>query len=312
MTPPFEQEFVPFSSPTRFLSEMSLEARFNVDDLVRLLDLESIEHNIYRGRNRDIGTGMIYGGQVLAQALVAAQRTVDEDRPVHSMHGYFILAGDLSVPVVYFVDRLRDGGSFATRRVTGIQHGNAIFNMSASFQRREEGLSHQAVMPDVPPPEDLVPELEAIRAHRDVIPEHLRMRLTQDRPLDIRPVDTTDPFDAQPRPARRCLWVKAEGRLDDNPLHHQAVLAYASDYGLLVTSLRPHGMTFRDPKLMVASLDHSIWFHRPFRADEWLLYEVDSPIAEGGRGFTRGTYFTRDGQVVASVAQEGLIRVKTR
>ncbi|MEJ2540394.1 MAG: acyl-CoA thioesterase II [Gemmatimonadota bacterium] len=285
---------------------------FTATDLIRLLDLEPIEHNIYRGQNRDVGTGMIYGGQVLAQALVAAARTVPSDRPVHSMHGSFILAGDLSVPVVYFVDRLRDGGSFTTRRVTAIQHGNAIFNLSASFHRPEAGLEHQVEMPAVPDPDTLTPELEVIRARREDIPEPLRDTLTQDRPLDIRPVDDPDPFDRSVRSPRRCLWVRANGTLDDDPLHHQAVLAYASDYGLLVAALRPHGMNFRDPRLMVASLDHSIWFHRPFRADEWLLYEVESPVSGGGRGFARGTYFSRSGDVVASVAQEGLVRLRTR
>jgi acyl-CoA thioesterase-2 len=285
---------------------------FSAPDLIQLLDLEPIEHNIYRGQNRDVGTGRIYGGQVLAQALVAAARTVPPDRPVHSMHGYFILAGDLSVPVVYFVDRLRDGGSFTTRRVTAIQHGKAIFNLSASFHRPEEGLSHQVEMPAAPEPESLTPELEVIRARQDEIPESLRDTLTQDRPLDFRPVDDADPFGTDARPPSRCLWVRSSGPLDDDPLHHQAVLAYASDYGLLVTALRPHGMSHRDPRLMVASLDHSIWFHRPFRADEWLLYVVDSPFSGAGRGFTRGTYFTRGGDVVASVAQEGLVRVRTR
>ena len=285
---------------------------FSAADLIDLLDLEPIEHNIYRGQNRDIGAGRIYGGQVLAQALVAAARTVPEDRPIHSMHGYFILAGDLAVPVVYFVDRLRDGGSFTTRRVTAIQHGNAIFNLAASFHRHEEGLQHQEAMPEAPDPDSLTSELEVIRARREKIPEPLRDTLTQDRPLDIRPVDDPDPFVTDERPPRRCFWVRATAELGDDPLHHQAVLAYASDYGLLVTSLRPHGMSFRDPRLMVASLDHSIWFHRPFRADDWLLYSVDSPVASGGRGFARGTYFSREGDVVASVAQEGLIRVRTR
>lgn len=285
---------------------------FSAPDLIRLLDLEPIEHNIYRGQNRDVGTSRVYGGQVLAQALVAAARTVPPDRPIHSMHGYFILAGDLSVPVVYFVDRLRDGGSFTTRRVTAIQHGKAIFNLSASFHRPEEGLSHQVEMPQAPDPESLVPELEVIRARRDEIPESLRDTLTQDRPLDFRPVDDADPFGTEARPPSRCLWVRSDGPLDDDPLHHQAVLAYASDYGLLVTALRPHGRSHRDPRLMVASLDHSIWFHRPFRADEWLLYAVESPFSGDGRAFTRGTYFTRDGDVVASVAQEGLVRVRTR
>lgn len=284
---------------------------FTASDLVALLALECIEHDIYRGRNRDIGTGRIYGGQVLAQALVAARRTVKDERPVHSMHGYFILAGDLSVPVVYFVDRLRDGGSFTTRRVSAIQHGNAIFEMSASFQRREDGMEHQSDMPDVPSPEELPSELDLIRARAMEIPEGLRSILTQDRPLDFRVVGEHDPFDASIRPPSRSFWVRAVGPLGDDPTEHQAVLAYASDYGLLGSALNPHGVTFRDPRLMVASLDHSIWFHRPFRMDEWLLYATDSPVAAGARGFARGAFFTRDGSLVASTAQEGLMRIRT-
>jgi acyl-CoA thioesterase-2 len=281
---------------------------FPVQDLVALLDLEPIEHNMYRGENRDIGTGRLYGGQVLAQALVAAQRTVGEERPAHSMHGYFILAGDLAVPVVYFVDRLRDGGSFTTRRVTAIQRGNAIFNLSASFHRPEEGMEHQVEMPDVPPPEDLPPELDVIREHAGEIPEALRPILTQDRPLDFRMIDRGDPFDPSPRPPRRGFWVRTVGDLGDDLLAHQAALAYASDYGLLGAALNPHGVGFRDPSLQVASLDHSIWFHRPFRIDDWLLYVSESPVSAGARGFARGTFFTRDGRLVASTAQEGLMR----
>ncbi|HSG47042.1 MAG TPA: acyl-CoA thioesterase II [Longimicrobiales bacterium] len=285
---------------------------FPASDLLDLLRLERIEHNIYRGQNRDVGTGRIYGGQVLAQALVAAQNTVEADRPIHSMHGYFILAGDLSVPVVYFVDRLRDGGSFTTRRVTAIQHGRAIFNLSASFHRPEPGLEHQVERPAAPDPDSLRPELELIREGAHALPDDIRPLVTQDRPLDIRPIDETDPYDRKVRPPRRRYWVRAAGPLGDDPLHHHAVLAYASDYGLIVSALRPHGKSFRDPDMMVASLDHSIWFHRPFRADEWLLYDVESPVSCGGRGFARGTYFTREGQVVASVAQEGLLRVRSR
>jgi acyl-CoA thioesterase-2 len=284
---------------------------FTAADLVTLLALERIEHDIYRGTNRDIGTGRIYGGQVLAQALVAARRTVKDDRPVHSMHGYFILAGDLSVPVVYFVDRLRDGGSFTTRRVSAIQHGNAIFEMSASFHRREDGMEHQSEMPEVPPPEELPSELDLIRARAMEIPEGLRAILTQDRPLDFRVVGEDDPFDASPRPPRRSYWVRAIGPMGDDPTEHQAVLAYASDYGLLGSALNPHGVTFRDPRLIVASLDHSLWFHRPFRMDDWLLYVTDSPVTAGARGFARGAFFTRDGSLVASTAQEGLMRIRT-
>lgn len=283
---------------------------YTAQDLVNLLDLEPIEENIFRGTSRDIGTGRIYGGQVMAQALVAAARTVDEDRPVHSMHGYFILPGDLTVPVVYFVDRLRDGRSFTTRRVTAIQHGRAIFNLSASFHHAEGGVEHQTTMPrDVPPPESVRPEVLMLRDMADRIPEKLRAVLTQDRPLDIRPIDPLDPFDPDPHPPTRRFWVKARGEVGDHPLNHQAVLAYASDYGLLGAALQPHGLSYRNPNTMVASLDHSLWFHRPFRVDEWLLYDVDSPVAFGARGFCRGTYFSQSGELVASVAQEGMVRV---
>jgi acyl-CoA thioesterase-2 len=278
---------------------------------VSLLDLESLEYNIYRGQNRDIGTQRIFGGQVLAQALVAASRTVEDGRLVHSAHGYFILPGDLERPVVYFVDRLRDGGSFTTRRVTAIQHGRAIFNLSASFHRHEDGLEHQAPMPDVPPPEDLRSELDLLRARADEIPASQREVLTQDRPLDFRPVEAVDPFDATPGPPHRAYWVRAVGEVGDDAAVHRAVLAYASDYGLIVAALRPHGMSFRDPRVMVASLDHSLWIHRPVRVDEWLLYVVEGPVAGGARGFARGTYYTRDGRLVASVAQEGLMRLRT-
>lgn len=281
---------------------------YTAEDLVGLLDLESIEHDIYRGQNRDIGSGRIFGGQVLAQSLVAARRTVDSERPAHSLHGYFILAGDLDVPVVYFVDRLRDGGSYTTRRVTAIQHGRVIFNMSASFHAHEEGLSHQIEMPDVPPPEEVKPELERIRERADELPEDLRPILTQDRPLDFRPIEAGDAFEPGPPEPRRHTWVRAVGGVGDRTLHHQAILAYASDYGLLGAALQPHGITFHSPGVMVASLDHSIWFHRAFRVDEWLLYAVDSPASGAGRGFSRGTFFTRDGTLVASVAQEGVVR----
>ena len=281
---------------------------YNAADLLQLLDLEPLEVNIYRGLNRDIGSGRVFGGQVLAQALVAAQRTVEEERTAHSLHGYFILPGDLAAPIVYFVDRLRDGGSFTTRRVTAIQHGRAIFNMSASFHAAEQGLEHQIPMPDVPPPEDVESDLDAIRARAAEIPPELRKVLTQDRPIDFRPVEFIDPFDPQPAPPVRHMWVRANGELPDEALSHQAVLAYASDYGLLGTALQPHGRTYRRPGLQVASLDHSLWLHRPCRIDDWLLYVIDSPVSAGALGFARGSIFTRDGVLVASVAQEGLMR----
>ena len=281
-----------------------------LDALLALLDLEPLEVNIYRGRNRDIGSGRVFGGQVLAQALVAARRTVDEPREAHSMHGYFILPGDLRAPIVYFVDRLRDGASFSTRRVTAIQHGRAIFNLSASFHGAEAGHEHQAEMPAVPPPERLAPEIALIREIADRIPEPLRDVLTQDRPIDFRPVEPLDFFNPEPRPPARHVWLRAADRLPDDTVAHQAVLAYASDYGLLTTALQPHGLAFRTPGLQVATLDHAMWLHRPFRVDEWLLYAMDSPAAAFARGFARGSFYTRDGQLVASVAQEGLMRMR--
>lgn len=283
---------------------------YTISDLLQLLELERIEHNIYRGRNRDIGTGRVFGGQVLAQALVAARRTVEEPREAHSLHGYFILPGDLAAPIVYFVDRLRDGRSFTTRRVTAIQHGRAIFNMAVSFQVEEDGVEHQIEAPDAPKPEDLPPELDLIREMADRIPEPLREVYTQDRPIDFRPVNPMDPFRPERRRPFRCVWLRTVGELDGSALHHQAVLAYASDYGLLGAALLPHGLSLQQPELQAATLDHTIWFHRPFRADEWLLYSMDSPAAAGARGFTRGSVFTREGVLVASVAQEGLIRVR--
>ncbi len=282
-----------------------------IDDLLALLSLETLEVNIYRGRNRDLGTGRVFGGQVFAQALVAARRTVEDEREAHSVHGYFILPGDLAAPIVYFVDRLRDGNSFTTRRVTAIQHGQAIFNLSASFHKDEPGLEHQSTMPDVPPPEELAPELELIREMADRIPESLRPVLTQDRPLDFRPVTPIDPFRAQKRPPIRHVWFRTVAPLPDDRITHQAVLAYASDYGLLPTALQPHGVPFRSRELQLASLDHALWMHRPFRADDWLLYAVESPAASGARGFVRGSIYTRDGILVASVAQEGLMRLRT-
>ncbi|HSJ23958.1 MAG TPA: acyl-CoA thioesterase II [Longimicrobiales bacterium] len=283
---------------------------YQVTDLLELLDLEPVEVNIYRGLNRDIGTGRVFGGQVMAQALVAARRTVEDDRVAHSVHGYFILPGDLRAPIVYFVDRLRDGGSFSTRRVTAIQHGQAVFNMSASFHRREAGIEHQAAMPDVPGPEDIASELELIRAAADRIPESMRGVLTQDRPIDFRPVGI-GPFDTTPREAVRHMWIRANGAMPADDLAHQAVLAYASDYALLATAIQPHGLNIRDPMLQAATLDHAIWFHRPCRMDDWLLYTMDSPVTAGARGFARGSVYSRDGVLVASVAQEGLLRMRS-
>ena len=281
-------------------------------DLVRLLDLEQIEEDIFRGVSRDLGTGRIFGGQVLAQSLVAASRTVPPDRPMHSLHGYFMLAGDLEIPVLYLVDRIRDGKSFTTRRVTAVQHGQAIFSMAASFHHPEDGPHHQTEMPRVPPPEDLRPELDILREHAGDLPERLRAVLIQDRPIDFRPVDGHHPFEVRTREPRRCVWLRAVGPMSGDPVHHQAVLAYASDYGLLGAALQPHGLVFRDPGVMLASLDHAIWLHQPVRVDEWLLHVIDSPASGGARAFSRGSFYTRDGRLIASTAQEGLFRIARR
>ena len=283
---------------------------YTLDHLLDLLDLEEIEQNIFRAGSRDIGSGRVFGGQVLAQALVAAGRTVDAERVAHSLHAYFILPGDVATPIVYFVDRLRDGRSFATRRVTAIQKGQAIFNLAASFQVMEQGVDHQGEMPEVPGPEALPRELDLIRQVADRIPEPLRAIYTQDRPIDFRPVEPMDPFRPEPRAPVRHVWFRAAGTVPGGSLQHQSVLAYASDYGLLGTALLPHGLSFHQRRVQAATLDHALWFHRPFRADEWLLFSTDSPSAAGARGFTRGSIFTREGRLVASVVQEGLIRLR--
>lgn len=280
-----------------------------LDILLGLLDLERLELNLFRGQNRDIGSGRLFGGQVLAQALVAAGRTV-EGRTAHSLHGYFVLPGDVNTPVVYQVDRVRDGKSFTTRRVLAIQEGREIFTATCSFHVAEEGLDHGAPLPAAPAPDTLPREIDLIRAMADRIPPPLRQVYTQDRPIDFRPVDPVDPFAPGTRDAAKQMWFRADGVMPDDPILHQAVMAYASDYGLLGTALLPHGLSFVMPRVQAASLDHAVWFHRPFRVDEWLLYASDAPAAAGARAFTRGSLFTADGALVASTAQEGLIRVR--
>lgn len=284
-----------------------------VRDLIHLLDLEPIEHNIYRGANRDIGTGRVFGGQVFAQSLVAARKTVPDGREAHSVHGYFLREGDTKAPIVYFVDRPRDGRSFTSRRVTAIQHGEAIFHLSASFHISEPGMDHQVTMPEVPDPDELEDELDVIRANADRYPEPLRSVVTQDRPLEVRRVHPRKLFErptADAANAKRIIWLRLRERIPDAPILHQATLAYASDYGFLPTALQPHDVSWRDPRLIIASLDHTLWLHRPFRADDWLLYVNDAPTAFGARGFVRGQVYTRDGTLVASSAQEGLLRLR--
>lgn len=277
--------------------------------LLELLDLEPIELNLFRGVSPQTGWQRVFGGQVLGQALVAALRTA-EGRSAHSFHGYFLRPGDPKVPIVYDVDRIRDGKSFTTRRVVAIQHGRAIFNMAASFQVDEPGLDHQADMPDVPDPESLESEQERRVRIADRIPESWRHVFTRARPIETRPVDPVDEFEPQKAAPAQDVWFRAVAPMPDEPSLHQCVLAYASDMTLLDTSTRPHAVPWTNPKFQSASLDHAMWFHRAFRADEWLLYHQDSPSASGARGFNRGTIYSRDGTLVASTTQEGLIRLR--
>jgi acyl-CoA thioesterase-2 len=278
-----------------------------VADLLAILDLEALEVNLFRGRSPQSGWQRVFGGQVIGQALVAALRTV-EGRPPHSMHAYFLLPGDPKVPIVYDVDRIRDGRSFTTRRVVAIQHGHAIFTMAVSFHADEPGLAHQARMPDVPGPEELPSEAELKAKAMAMMPDPVRRYYERERPIELRPVEFSRYLGVKAEDARFHVWIRATGRLPDDPASHQCVLAYASDMTLLDSALIPHGRTVFEKSIMAASLDHALWFHRPFRADEWLLYAQDSPNLAGARGFGRGLIFTRDGTLVASVAQEGLLR----
>lgn len=278
-----------------------------LDELLSILDLEPLEHNLYRGLSPQVGWQRVFGGQVIGQALVAANRTV-EGRAAHSLHAYFLRAGDPAVPIIYEVDRIRDGGSFSTRRVVAIQHGHAIFSMAASFHKEEEGLEHQMAMPDVPPPEDLPSEAELKEKLIERVPAPVKAYWQAERPIEIRFVDLSRYFSRDKHGPSQLVWIKATGMLGDDPALHQCVLAYASDFTLLDTALIAHGRFVFDPNLMLASLDHAVWFHEPFRADEWLLYAQDSPSSGAARAFCRGTLFTRNGRLVASTAQEGLVR----
>lgn len=278
-----------------------------LQNLIKTLDLEPLEHNLFRGNSPQVGWQRVFGGQVIGQALVAVERTVD-GITAHSLHGYFMRPGDPEVPIIYEVDRIRDGRSFATRRVVAVQHGKAIFSMSASFHKQEEGLDHQFTMPDVPQPEDLPSETNLRETYMDQLPENVRRYWERARPIEMRPVDLKHFLSKEKLEPVQNVWFKATGKLPDDTALHQCVLAYASDMTLLDTSLFAHGRSFFNQDLQLASLDHAMWFHRPFRADDWLLYSQDSPSAAGARGFNRGSVYTRDGILVASVTQEGLIR----
>ena len=277
--------------------------------LVDILALEPLEANLFRGQSQDLGWGAIFGGQVLGQALSAASQTVPAERTVHSLHSYFLHRGDASRPVIYDVDCIRDGRSFTTRRVVAIQGGRAIFNLSASFQVQEDGYAHASEFPDgIREPEDLMSELELVRRVADKIPPKLSDQVLAERPIELRVHGSANPLNPQARPATKSVWMRTIDALPDDPALHRYLLAYASDFQFLTTALQPHGVSWLDPRMQVASIDHAMWFHRPFRMDEWLLHVIDSPSASGARGMVQGKVFDRSGRHVATTAQEGLMR----
>jgi acyl-CoA thioesterase-2 len=278
-----------------------------VADLLALLDLERIEVNLFRGVSPDDGMKRVFGGQVIGQALVAAYRTV-EDRVCHSLHAYFIRPGDPTVPILYEVDRSRDGKSFATRRVVAIQHGEQIFNFSASFHAPEEGFRHQSKMPDAPPPEELLSEDELRAMAKDHIPKEYAKQFARPRPIELKPVDPRAMISPKPSAPVKQMWLRARGKVGEDQALQQCMLAYASDMGILDTATKPHGVNWFTGGVQMASLDHAMWFHEPFNIEDWVLYAMDSPSASGARGFNRGEIYARDGRLVASVVQEGLIR----
>jgi acyl-CoA thioesterase-2 len=276
-------------------------------DLLKQFELERLEVNLFRGESRDIGSPQVFGGQVLGQALTAAYATI-EGRIVHSLHAYFLRRGDFNMPIVYQVDRSRDGGSFSSRRVIAIQNGEQIFTFAASFQVPEQGIDHQIDMPKVPPPETLP---DAHKPPADILarlPDKLRGFFLRERPFEFRLVQDIDFVNPKPRPPLQQVWLRSVGKLPDDDHIHRCLLAYVSDYNLLNTATLPHGRSFLSGEMMLASIDHAMWFHRPFRLDDWLLYSMESPSASGARGFARGSFFDRSGRLVASTAQEGLTR----
>ncbi len=277
-------------------------------ELVELLSLEPLEENIFRGQSQDLGYGRVFGGQVLGQALSAAQQTVTNNRHVHSFHSYFLREGNTELPIIYNVECTRSGKSFDTRHVVAIQKGKPIFTLTGSFHVNENGFNHQDEMPDTEAPDALNSEYDIRLKFKDVIPEKLQKSALFKSPIELRPVEPKNPYLPKRRDALNKVWLKADGQLPDTPSIHKYLLAYASDFQLLPTTLFPHGVAFFQPDIQVASLDHSMWFHRDFRIDDWLLYAIDSPSASGARGLARGQIFNQQGQLVASTVQEGLIR----
>jgi acyl-CoA thioesterase-2 len=279
-----------------------------LDDLLGLLKLETIEQGLYRGQSQDLGFKALFGGQVMGQALSAAQETVASDRFVHSLHSYFLRPGDVKKPVVYEVESIRDGASFSTRRIKAIQNGKAIFYMTASFPCPEEGFEHQDNMPDVIGPEEVTSYSDFIFDHQEFLPENIRGKFLAEKPIDIRPVQQYNWAQPQKTSPSCQTWIKTNGCLPDDLRIHTYILAYASDFHFLPTALQPHGVSHWQPNFQIATIDHAMWFHRPFRFDDWLLHSMESPSASNGRGIVKGQIFNKEGQLVASTMQEGVIR----
>jgi acyl-CoA thioesterase-2 len=279
-----------------------------LNELTQLLTLEEIEEGLYRGQSQDLGLPQVFGGQVVGQALAAAKRTVDDERTVHSFHSYFLLRGDANRPIVYDVEVIRDGRSYSTRRIKAIQYGKPIFYMTASFHKEEQGFEHQATMPAVTPPEQLESQQTFAKRHQKELPEEIRDEYACEMPIEMRSATPFNPLQPEKMPAIRDVWFRAMGQLGDDPRMHMYLLAYASDFNFLPTAAQPHGVSFMQPDIQMATIDHSMWFHRKFRMDDWLLYHVDSPSSGGGRAVVRGQFFDRHGRLVASTMQEGVFR----
>jgi acyl-CoA thioesterase-2 len=279
-----------------------------LDELLTLLQLEQIERELFRGQSENLGLPQVYGGQVIGQSLSAAQQTVDPERHLHSFHSYFLLPGNPEKPIIYDVETLRDGRSFSTRRVKAIQNGRPIFYLTASYQADEQGFEHQATMPNVVGPESLASESDLVESVAQYLPPKIVEMFGNKRPIEVRPVTVINPLKPTIAEPKQYLWIKTNGEMPDELSIHQYMLAYASDWGFLTTSLHPHGVTLFSPNMQVATIDHSMWFHRPFKVDEWLLYVIESPSASGSRGIVRGEIYNQQGQLVASAVQEGLIR----
>ena len=279
-----------------------------LQQLVDLLSLEKIEEGLFRGESQDLGLPQVYGGQVIGQALSAAKQTVAPSRAVHSLHSYFLRPGNATRPIIYDVEIIRDGGSYSTRRVKAIQHGKPIFYMTASFHSHEESFEHQSEMDKVPAPEELISEREFVLAFKNQLPAKVLGFLAADMPIEIRPISNLSPIEPEPCPPSRHAWFRTKGELPDDAGVHKYLLAYASDFHFLPTALQPHGVSMFHPGIQIATIDHSMWFHRDFRFDDWLLYQVESPSASGGRALVRGHFFDQKGKLVASSAQEGVLR----